>query len=798
MEILSIKGKNLMRGLHAGLLFAIMGCSDPVEEAQGLTTKAQQYIKGGEIRAASIELKNALQLNPDNVDARFLLAKVNLDLGHPEAAEKELNRAISLGLSEENSVILLAEALLQQGAYQRLIDEFSIESVEDKETHANLLAIRAIAYSGLGQIEKANQSLRDAVAIFQDARWVMLARTKQLIAIGDMDAADEVLQRGLTLFPSAQDFWLTQAVIAENKKNMAGVARALKKVIELDSAHTMSAYGWQARIGQVKMALSQNELKKAQKLLDPLIKQNEKHPEVNYLAGLIAFQEHNYERAEMKLLQVLKVVPDHAHSAFLLGSIHYKKLNFEQALHYLSGYVATKPGDIKARKLLGQTYMALGLPKEAEAVLKSDVSDVLDPEVIALIGLSELQGGDKDKGIESLKRARQAAPDSATLRVTLARAYISNGQTKAAIRELDPLTDHPEFGKGAEMLQVLAYLWAGDIDKAATLATALKEKRPEDAAVSAMLARVYQARDDVKNSRRYLQEAIALKPDYATAIMALAQLEERQDDLVAARQYYKQVVELLGTAPAMYALARISEKSGNVPEMGEWLEKTAKADPDELLPQVTLAEYYMAQNKVEKAERIVRQLLKSHAQHPATLSLQGRMHMIKKQYNQALTPLQALVKVAPDEPMGHRLLGETWLALKEYQQASVSFEQVIKIEPNNLIALNNLAWHYDRVGDERALEYAEKAYQISRNNPGVQDTLGWILVKNDDIERGYALLKKASAALPNIASVQYHFAAAKIKRGEKTEGEAMLRALLASKAKFEDRRLAQKLLDGGL
>lgn len=798
MEIRSINGKKLMRRLHVGLLLVAMGCSDPLEEAQGLTTKAQQYIQGGEIRAASIELKNALQLNPDNVDARFLLAKVNLDLGHPEAAEKELNRAISLGLSEESSVILLAESLLQQGAYQRLIDEFSLESVEDKETHANLLAIRAMAYSGLGQIEKANQSLRDAVAIFQDARWVMLARTKQLIAIGDMEAADEVLQRGLTLFPTAQDFWLTQAVIAENKKNVAGVERALKKVIALDSAHTMSAYGWQARIGQVKMALSQDDLKKAQKLLDPLAKQNKKHPEVNYLAGFIAFQEHDYERAEMKLLQVLKVVPDHAPSIFLLGSIHYKNMNFEQALHYLSGYVATEPGDIKARKLLGQTYLALGLPKKAEAILKSDVSDLLDPEVIALIGLSELQGGDNNKGIESLKKARQAAPESVNLKITLARAYISNGQTNAAIRELDTLMDHPEFGKSAEMLQVLAHLRAADIDKAAILATALKEKRPEDAAISAMLARVYQARNDVENSRRYLQEAIALKPDYASAIMALAQLEERQDNLAVARQYYKQVVELLGTAPAMYALARLSEKSGNVSATGEWLEKTASAAPDELLPQVTLAEYYITQNKIEKAEGIVRELLKSHAQHPSTLSLQGRIHIIKKQYNQALTPLQALVKAVPNKSTGHRLLGEAWLALKEYEQASVSFERVIKIEPNNLIALNNLAWHYDRVGDERALEYAEKAYQLSNNNPGVQDTLGWILVKNGDIERGYALLKKASAALPNIASVQYHFAAAKIKRGEKAEGEAMLRTLLASKEKFEDRHLAQQLLDGSL
>jgi predicted Zn-dependent protease len=71
-----------------------------------------------------------VQKNPDSAQARLLLGQVYLKTGQGAEAEKELQRAQSLGVSAESIKPLLAEALLQQGEFQRLLSEVSLTGNE--------------------------------------------------------------------------------------------------------------------------------------------------------------------------------------------------------------------------------------------------------------------------------------------------------------------------------------------------------------------------------------------------------------------------------------------------------------------------------------------------------------------------------------------------------------------------------------------------------------------------------------------------------------------------------------------
>ena len=68
--------------------------------------RAQDHLDKGELRAASIELKNALVQNPNHPQARWLLGKIYLEFGQYAAAEKELTRARDLSHAQSGRCLV--------------------------------------------------------------------------------------------------------------------------------------------------------------------------------------------------------------------------------------------------------------------------------------------------------------------------------------------------------------------------------------------------------------------------------------------------------------------------------------------------------------------------------------------------------------------------------------------------------------------------------------------------------------------------------------------------------------------
>ena len=774
----------------------LAGCEDPHAKSQDLTEEARHYIDNMDYRIAAIELKNALQLMPENAEARFLLGKINLDLGKSQAAIKEFDRATNTGLNTEEIALLRAEAILQTQDFEAIINEIPINESYSPRGRANLLAMKAIAHAKLGQPSDAENTLNDAERLADNARWVLLAKIQDFILRGESTPANQYLARALEEYPSVQDFWLAKAELNELSHNDEEVEFALKKVIALDPMNSISIKGWRARAGLVKRAIAKGRIDEAETELQPLVAMNATHPEVNYFSGVIAFRRQQLDLAEEKFLKVNQIVQNHQPTLYFLGAIQYQKQNYEQAVYYLLSYVSSTPSNQEAKKLLGRTYIALGQPDEARAILQHGDQNTPDPEFIALIGLSELQEGDIRQGLQNLEKAVQASPDDHQLRFTLIRAYISDNQTQRAIEELNTLVDRPEVGNTAEQMRVLAYVHDKDFTKAIELANALMAKHPNDATVFALLARVHLAKSDNQQGREYLNRAIELRNDYFPAIMELGRLNEREQNYEQAKMNYEHALNANGNSVmAMMALARLSKKTGDDEAFGQWLSKTSETAPDEGLPQALLAEFHLAKNQIQEAEAIVNQLSLKHPKHPSTMVLQGRIFTLNGQYNQAINVLSELANAYPQLFAAHQLLGEAYMGLKNYKSAADHYETALTLDDANAVVTNNLAWVYDQLGDSRALDMAEKAYAINNEDPSIQDTLGWILVKNGDPTRGHALLEKAALRLPNIPDVKYRMAIASIKMGEKEEGERIIREIIASGAEFEHKEEALELLN---
>ena len=71
----------------AAALLAIACLSANAKDSSSSVTDVEQYLAKGDLKAAEIELRNAVRQSPDNPVIRARLAQVYLDLGDATSAE---------------------------------------------------------------------------------------------------------------------------------------------------------------------------------------------------------------------------------------------------------------------------------------------------------------------------------------------------------------------------------------------------------------------------------------------------------------------------------------------------------------------------------------------------------------------------------------------------------------------------------------------------------------------------------------------------------------------------------------
>ena len=104
------------------------------------------------------------------------------------------------------------------------------------------------------------------------------------------------------------------------------------------------------------------------------------------------------------------------------------------------------------------------------------------------------------------------------------------------------------------------------------------------------------------------------------------------------------------------------------------------------------------------------------------------------------------------------------------------------------------SWVYYEQGDARALEYAEKAYNLMPDQAPIIDTLGWILVQKGQVKRGVELLQAAVTKAPTSLDIRYHLAAGLDKAGRREDARKELERALKSNENFDEISAARELL----
>ncbi len=147
-----------MRYQHLGWLLVCgwIGVLPATAHADDLAD-ARKAMQKGDLRAAQIDLRNAVRSDPQNAEAHFWLGKVSLDLGDPVAAEREARAARDRGFDPHQAVPLLAQAMLAQQKYKDLLNDLQPDG-KDAVLDASILVARGYAQIALQDDDAAQAS----------------------------------------------------------------------------------------------------------------------------------------------------------------------------------------------------------------------------------------------------------------------------------------------------------------------------------------------------------------------------------------------------------------------------------------------------------------------------------------------------------------------------------------------------------------------------------------------------------------------------------------------------------------
>lgn len=194
--------------ITASLAIGLTGCDGLTGKTdQEHVAAAKDFLDKDDLKSSVIELKGALQKNPENAEARRLLGEANLDLRNGPAAEKELRRALELGVAIEAIVGSLAESLAMQGKFQEILDEIDAPSNLDPVEKAEIISYRGDAWLSKNKPEKAKIEYQRALQIDVESGAAKLGLAKLAVANKERAEAEKLIGEALKSSPEDSDIW---------------------------------------------------------------------------------------------------------------------------------------------------------------------------------------------------------------------------------------------------------------------------------------------------------------------------------------------------------------------------------------------------------------------------------------------------------------------------------------------------------------------------------------------------------------------------------------------------------------
>jgi predicted Zn-dependent protease len=597
---------------------------------------------------------------------------------------------------------------------------------------------------------------------------------KTYLEIGHPDRAQEILEN---LQIEGHDLENIELLIVRSLYKQRNL-KASRELLFTNKVQEKYAIHPEAILLHAKIELAENNVNASKNLLLSLREDSDKYLEAQVWLARIDLLENRETKAIQRIKNVLESNKDLSDAWLLLANIYFSKEEYLDAEnHYLqalrlddSKILTQQSLQIAQNIVLSKT--ALGNSMAGEGFYKSFL-DSYPKSPIYYFELARLAYSKDDLEVAemNLREVLESSENNPRVIALLAKILIKQNKLNEASTFLREHIVNAIGGLELVVLNAITDMELGEYQAAIDLLSnySLEDSR-FNAVLTPVLAYAYLQNN---NEARYnellkgyqINDAESLKGinSARTLYLEIARFDEAEKFLVKLVESFPNSNEI--KVLYLSTLNDIGKNEDITGKINQWLSRESENTTLRLISINQAIENGSFKSAITQFKSIDSRNLTEReavllANNVKNLVFKTRGQEDQKNVFELLVDWQ---KNLPNNAQLKLMLADIYISEGVYEKAASLYELIVKQYPNDYVILNNLAWSYFSLGDDRALETAERAYAMNSNDAAVTDTLGWILVEQGDIEKGLGFIKEALEIDPNNKEIQKHLELAKAK-----------------------------------
>ena len=759
----------------AVFLLSVSACSGSKEEAANrYLNSGIELFSEGELSKASVELRNALQIDPKLANAYYYLALISeqqqnwkalfknlskveqLDSNHvqakiklaylyllakqPDTALEKADFILALDKDNAEAYAIKASAYLQKELYD-VATEYIDKAIEQDSESAEIASIKVSILHKQGETQAALAMLGKLLEREGNDLHLLLLRAEINEEINDVAAMEADFRTLITTNRDEKAFYLKLAKLLNDSERIDEAIKVLQQYLQRNKTDT------QVRIVIVDV-LSGKDFQAGKELLDMYIAEDPKNAELRFF--LIDRLSAMDNRAQM-LLELEKIIN---------GDFGGQDLFRAKAL--------------KADLLLsaGQNEKALKLVNEILSV------DRAFEQALLVRARYHLLAEDIDSVVSDLRTVLRNNPESETALVMLANAYLSSGSSQLADDTFRKVLDINPGNVDAAVPVIQSLLQKNDVDRSERLIENALLRSPENDVLLSILAQIKLSKKDYAGSRKVVSRIDKNGRNPAFSHYLSGRSLQAQEEYKDAIEQYKQALAVnpdLGRA--LEGLTTSHLRIGQEQKLLEYLREFRANNPENMMVLSIIASLYSRKDDHQTAIELLQQGLSEHSGWINGYTALATNYRAMGDGQAAIESLERGLKAAPESTLLKMLLASSYEKSTNKARAVELYEEILKANPDHQVVINNLA---SLLTDEFATpENIRRAVSLTERfadseQPYFADTYAWALIKSGKPEMAQPILEKVIKIAPTVAIFHYHQAIGLSRMGRSEEAKKAL------------------------